>query len=153
MIKGLHHANVVVSNMERTKEFYTRVLGLQVALETSIEDSEFARGVGFPGTKLLATFFAVAGSSTLIEAFQFLVPPSRQVSADSKPTDMGVGHICFEVEDIDQTYRELRDKGVEFASSPVTISPAHPVAGGIRWCYFYGPDRERLELLQMPQKS
>jgi catechol 2,3-dioxygenase-like lactoylglutathione lyase family enzyme len=152
MIKGMHHANVVVSDMERTKKFYAQVLGLQVALETLIDDREFARGVGSPGTKVLATFFAVPGTSTLIETFQFLHPSSRQVPADSKPTDMGVGHICFEVEDIHQAYNELCGKGVEFASTPVTISSEHPVAGGIQWCYFYGPDRERLEILQMPRK-
>lgn len=151
MIKGMHHANVVVSDMEKTKRFYTRILGLEIALETSIDDSEFARGVGSPGTKVLATFFAVPGTATLIETFQFLSPDSRPVAPGAKPTDMGVGHICFEVEDIDKAYNELRSKGVEFASTPVTISPTHPKAGGIRWCYFYGPDRERLEILQMPK--
>jgi glyoxylase I family protein len=153
MIKGMHHANVVVSDMERTKKFYTQVLGLQIALEASIDDKEFARGVGSPGTKVLATFFAVPGTPTLIETFQFLSPASRRVSADSKPTDMGVGHICFEVDDIDKTYEEFRSKGVEFASTPVTISPDHPKAGGIRWCYFYGPDGERLEILQAPKNG
>jgi catechol 2,3-dioxygenase-like lactoylglutathione lyase family enzyme len=153
MFKGMHHANVVVSDMERTKTFYTQVLGLQVALETAIDDKEFARGVGSPGTKVLATFFAVPGTPTLIETFQFLSPLSRPVPADSKPTDMGVGHICFEVDDIHETYNELRGKGVEFASTPVMISPEHPKAGGIQWCYFYGPDGERLEILQMPKKG
>ena len=153
MIKGMHHANIVVSDMVATKKFYTQVLGLQVALEASIDDKEFARGVGSAGTKVLATFFAVPGTPTLIETFQFLSPSSRPVSADSKPTDMGVGHICFEVDDIDKTYHELRSKGVKFASTPVTISPDHPKAGGIRWCYFYGPDGERLEILQGPKNG
>ncbi len=147
MIKGLHHTNIVVSDMARTKRFYTETLGLEISLEVSIEDREFSRGAGLEDTKVAATFFAVPGSNTLVETFQYLNPPSRPLPSDSKANDMGFGHICFEVTDIQQTCRALLEKGVEFASTPVTM------ANGVRWCYFYGPDRERLELLQLPQAS
>ncbi len=147
MIKGLHHTNIVVSDMAKTKQFYTETLGLEIAFEASIEDSEFSRGAGLPGAKVAATFFAVPGSNTLVETFQYLNPPSRPLPSDSKANDMGFGHICFEVNDIQQTFRTLLEKGVEFASTPVTM------ANGVRWCYFYGPDRERLELLQLPPTS
>ena len=147
MIKGLHHTNIVVSDMARTKRFYTETLGLEISLEVSIEDSEFSRGAGLADTRVAATFFSVPGSNTLVETFQYLNPPSRPMPSDSKANDMGFGHICFEVADIQQAYRSLRDKGVKFASTPVTMG------NGVRWCYFYGPDGERLELLQFPQES
>ncbi len=147
MIKGLHHTNIVVSDMARTKRFYTETLGLEISLEVSIEDSEFSRGAGLADTRVAATFFSVPGSNTLVETFQYLNPSSRPMPSDSKANDMGFGHICFEVADIQQAYRSLRDKGVEFASTPVTMG------NGVRWCYFYGPDGERLELLQLPPES
>ena len=147
MIKGLHHTNIVVSDMARTKRFYTETLGLEISLEVSIEDSEFSRGAGLTDTRVAATFFSVPGSNTLVETFQYLNPSSRPMPSDSKANDMGFGHICFEVADIQQAYRSLRDKGVEFASTPVTMG------NGVRWCYFYGPDGERLELLQLPPES
>jgi catechol 2,3-dioxygenase-like lactoylglutathione lyase family enzyme len=153
MIKGMHHANVVVSDMEKTKAFCIQILGFEIALETVIDEREFARGAGIPGTKVLATFFAVPGTPTLIETFQYLNPLSRPIPPDAMANDMGVGHICFEVDDIDQAYKRLRAKSVEFVSDPVTIPASHPKAGGIRWCYFYGPDHERLEILQMPKKT
>jgi len=143
MITGLHHTNIVVSNMKNTKEFYTRILGLEIFLEASINEGEFSRGAGLPDTKVTATFFTVPGSTTLVETFQYLNPLSRPIPTDSKANDIGCGHICFEVEDIQQAYQELLQKGVEFASTPVTMN------NGVRWCYFYGPDRERLELLQL----
>ncbi len=147
MIKGLHHTNIVVSDMNRTRQFYTETLGLEISLEVSIEDNEFSRGAGLADTRVAATFFSVPGSNTLIETFQYLNPPSRPMPSDSKANDMGFGHICFEVDDIQQAYQSLRDKGVEFASTPVTM------ANGVRWCYFYGPDGERLELLQLAPES
>ncbi len=147
MIKGLHHTNLVVSDMEKTKDFYTRVLGLEIAFEDSFGGNEFSRGAGLPGTRITATFFSVPGSDTLIETFQYLHPPGgRSIPADSKANDMGFGHACFEVADIQQAYRELVQQGVEFGSTPVVM------ANGASWCYFYGPDQERLELLQLPPK-
>lgn len=147
MINGLHHTNIVVSDMSRTKRFYTEVLGLEISLEVSIDDSEFSRGAGLADTRVAATFFSVPGANTLIETFQYLNPSSRPMPSDSRANDMGFGHICFEVDDIQQAWRSLRDKGVEFASPPVTM------ANGVRWCYFYGPDGERLELLQLAPES
>ena len=147
MIKGLHHTNIVVSDMEQTKKFYTKILGLEISCETLIEDAEFSRGAGFQDTKVSATFFSVPNSSILIETFQYLTTNGRSIPSDSKANDKGFGHICFEVSDIEQAHRNLREKGVEFASSPVTMD------NGVRWCYFYGPDKERLELLELPDSE
>ena len=74
MFTGLHHFNLIVSDMEKTKEFYNRRLGLEIALETVIEDPEFSRGVGLPGTKVLATFFKLPNNPGLIETFQYVHP-------------------------------------------------------------------------------
>ena len=59
MFRGLHHFNLIVSDKEKTKAFYNGLLGLEIAVETVIEDDEFSRGVGLPGTKVLATFFQI----------------------------------------------------------------------------------------------
>ncbi len=147
MIKGFHHTNLVVSDMEKTKEFYTEVLGLEIELEKSIDGGELSRGVDLPDTRVKVVLFSVPGSGTLVEAFQYVHPPGRPIPSDSKPNDKGFGHICFEVTDIEDAYRELLQKGVEFVSSPVTL------ANGVRWCYFYGPDREFLEVLQLPSET
>ena len=46
MFKALHHFNVIVSDIERTKQFYNQTLGLGIAVEMAIENVEFSRGVG-----------------------------------------------------------------------------------------------------------
>lgn len=148
MLTALHHFNLIVSDKENTKRFYNGVLGLEIALETEIDDGEFSRGVGLPGTKVLATFFKLPGSSGLIETFQYVNPKSRSVPPDAKANDGGWQHLCFSVDDIEKTKLALEAKGVEFLSTPVTISPKHPHFAGVRFCYFLGPDREVIEILQ-----
>jgi catechol 2,3-dioxygenase-like lactoylglutathione lyase family enzyme len=148
MFSGVHHVNLIVSDKEKTKAFYNGVLGLEIALETEIEDDEFSRGVGLPGTKVLATFFKLPGSNSLIETFQYVMPKGRPVPSDAKANDGGWQHLCFSVADIQKTKRELEAKGVKFLSTPAAISPKHPHLAGVRFCYFLGPDREVLEILQ-----
>jgi catechol 2,3-dioxygenase-like lactoylglutathione lyase family enzyme len=148
MLRALHHFNLIVSDKEKTKRFYHDTLGLEIALETEIDDDEFSRGVGLPGTKVLATFFKLPDNNGLIETFQYIHPPSAQIPKDAKANDAGWQHICFQVDDIEKAVKDLESKGVKFLSTPVTISKNHPVFGGVRFCYFLGPDREVIEILQ-----
>lgn len=148
MFRGLHHFNLIVSDMKKTKAFYNGVLGLEIALETEIEDDEFSRGVGLPGTKVLATFFKLPNNNGLIETFQYVHPESTPIPANAHANDGGWQHLCFQVDDIERTSEALKAKGVEFLSTPVTISKQHPYFAGVRFCYFHGPDREVLEILQ-----
>jgi catechol 2,3-dioxygenase-like lactoylglutathione lyase family enzyme len=148
MLKALHHFNLIVSDKEKTKEFYAKKLGLEIAVETVIEDPEFSRGVGLPNTKVLATFFKLPNNAGLIETFQYVNPKGKPIPQDAKPNNGGWQHICFQVDDIDAARNQLEAKGIHFLSTPVTISKQHPVFAGVKFCYFLGPDREVLEILQ-----
>jgi catechol 2,3-dioxygenase-like lactoylglutathione lyase family enzyme len=150
MFTGWHHTNINVSDLDRSLDFYTRVLGLKVTGETEFDGEEFDRGVGLPGTKIRAAFLEVPNSSEILEMFQYVTPSSKPIAADALPNDIGVGHICFAVDDIDQTYENLLAQGVEFRSPPVTISKDHPKAAGVRFCYFRDPDGILIEILQRP---
>jgi glyoxylase I family protein len=148
LFAGLHHVNLIVSDKEKTKAFYHGVLGLEIALETEIDDAEFSRGVGLPNTKVLATFFKLPDNPGMIETFQYVNPPGQPIPGNAKANDGGWQHICFQVADIEKTKKDLESKGVKFLSTPVTISPQHPYFAGVRFCYFLGPDKEVLEILQ-----
>lgn len=148
MFKALHHFNVIVSDIEKTKMFYNITLGLEIAIETVIEDAEFSRGVGLPNTKVLAAFFKLPNNQGLIEAFQYVNPKGRPMRPDTKANDAGWTHLCFQVENIGKTYEELEARGVKFLSTPVTISTQHPHFPGVQFCYFKGPDGEVIEILQ-----
>ena len=104
------------------------------------------RGVGLPHTKLLAAFFKLPNDAGLIETFQYVQPQGKPIPEDAKANDGGWQHLCFQVDDIEETYRELTAKGIQFLSTPVTLS----TFGGVRFCYFLGPDRELIEILQTP---
>lgn len=144
--RNFHHINLIVSDREKTKAFYNGVLGLEIAIETAIEDDEFSRGVGLPHTKVLAAFFKLPNDAGLLETFQYVQPQGKPIPEDAQANNGGFQHLCFQVDDIEEAYRELTAKGIRFLSTPVTLS----TFGGVRFCYFLGPDRELIEILQTP---
>ena len=150
LFKGLHHFNIVVSDLEKSMAFYSQILNLELILETRVDDPEFSRGIDLEDSQVKAAFFRIPNNDGMIELFQYLQPPGRALRSDQQPNDHGWGHLCFEVEDIQDTYRVLSAHGVQFVSSPVTISPRHPHSAGVQFCYFLGPDRELIEILQVP---
>lgn len=150
MFTGWHHANINVSDLDRTLDFYTRVLGLKVVDETEFAGDEFTQGTGLSGAKIRAAFLEAPNSSTILEVFQYVAPDSRPIPQNASPNDIGVGHICFQVDDIDQSYEKLSKRGIKFVSPPVTISKEHPKGAGARFCYFHDPDGILIEILQLP---
>jgi catechol 2,3-dioxygenase-like lactoylglutathione lyase family enzyme len=120
LFTGLHHFNLIVRDKEKTKAFYNGILGLEIALETVIEDAEFSRGVGIEKTRVLATFFKLPNNSGLIETFQYENPPGAPIPAAAKANDGSWQHICFAVDDIEQNVPRARSQG-----HPVSFHPGH----------------------------
>jgi len=81
MFSGLHHFNLIVADKEKTKAFYNALLGLEIALETEIEDDEFSRGVGLPGTKVLATFSSCRPTAASLRRSNTCIRPARRFQA------------------------------------------------------------------------
>jgi len=151
MFTGLHHVNIVVADIERSKKFYTEVLGMQVTIETEIEGPEFSRGVGIPGAKGRMVFLAVPNTPTLLEVCEYVAPPkNKPVSAGVSPNDVGIGHLALQVQDIDAVCQRLQEKNVSFISGPVTLPESQKDVGGARFCYFRDPDGTLLELVYLP---
>ncbi len=151
MITGFHHGNIIVSDIEKSKKFYQQILGFEVAMETEIDDAEFARGVGIRGTRVRGVFFKVPNTPTLIEMFQYTAPHESQAhDPGERPSDIGIGHFAFQVDDIDAVYAKLRESEVPFVSTPVKIAESHKDVGGVRFCYFRDPDGTLLELILIP---
>lgn len=95
-IKKLHHIAIICSDYEKSKAFYTSVLGLEIKNE--IYRSE---------RKSYKLDLCLNGEY-LIELFSFPDPPKRP----THPEASGLRHIAFEVENIEEYVEQLKDKGV-----------------------------------------
>jgi lactoylglutathione lyase len=124
-VKKLLHTRMRVSDMDQTIKFYTEVLGLEVLeRKTSPRGSQLA-------------FLAVPNSEELIELCSFPASGPVQVQED-------LVHLAFEVENLDETIRQLTAQKVRITDGPTQTS------SGSRFAFIDAPDGYEIELIQRP---
>src|SRR6478672_2237300 len=91
-LKGLHHIAVICSDYQRSKHFYTNILGFKVINEV------------YRAEKLSYKCDLALNGEYLVELFSFPEPKQRP----SRPEAAGLRHLAFNVEDIRETINELQ---------------------------------------------
>lgn len=126
MLLRIHHAAIICSDYERSRRFYTEVLGLKVLAENlRAERKSWKLDLALP-------------DGSQIELFSFPSPPTRP----SRPEAQGLRHLAFEVHDVVQCKRELEAQGV--AVEDVRVDEYT----GRRFTFFADPDGLPLELYE-----
>lgn len=127
MLRAIHHAAIICSDYARSRDFYTRILGLRIIAENHRE----ARG-----SWKLDLALPEGGQ---IELFSFPDPPARP----TRPEAQGLRHLAFTVTDIDAARAKLMDQGV--AVEPVRLDEFT----GRRFTFLADPDGLPLELYEI----
>jgi glyoxylase I family protein len=125
-LKTVHHIAIICSDYERSKKFYTEVLGCTIVLETlRAERNSYKLDLAINGTYI-------------IELFSFLHPPARP----SRPESCGLRHLAFSVENIESSIAFLESKGV--SCEPIRVD----TLTNKRFTFFADPDGLPLELYE-----
>ncbi len=122
-LSGLGHVLLRVLDLERSRRFYTDVLGFQV-LE---EDPEHG-----------GIFLALEGQSHAIDLFQV---KDLEAAGRQTPGVRGLGHVAFRVESeaaLKDAYTALRERSVEITRTIDHVSQ--------KSIYFADPDGNTLEI-------
>lgn len=152
MILGLWHVSFTVSNLERSVEWYTKVLGLEY-VRGQTQDNEYTRRlVGFPDARLKVAQLRIPNltipvSRHHIELVEYERP--RGPAVPLQTNSPGVGHWAFVVDDINAEVARLRSLGVQFKSPAPNLITEGVNRGGYS-IYFLDPDGITLELMQPP---
>lgn len=125
-IDAVHHVAIICSNYDKSRDFYTRILGLAVIGEHYREERQSWK-----------CDLAINGSYT-IELFSFNNPPARP----TQPEACGLRHLAFSTRDIDGSIAWLRANGVD--PEPVRIDPYTKK----KFTFFKDPDDLPLELYE-----
>ena len=146
-LRAIHHAGLVIRDLDRSIYFYHDILGLPFANEPTpwFSGPQLATGVGVPDAVLRQVSMWVGEHSTLE-----LIEYQNRPASSTKPVPnnfMGAAHVCLLVDDIAAKKAELERKGVTFYSD-VNVVDEGPLAGW-RWCYFSDPDGLALELVEI----
>jgi catechol 2,3-dioxygenase-like lactoylglutathione lyase family enzyme len=149
IVRAVEAIGLTVSDMDRSVDFYSRVLSFERVSDVEVTGSDYERLQGVFGLRMRVVRMRLGGE--LIELTEYLVPRGRPIPADSRSNDRWFQHIALIVSDMDRAYAWLRQHKVEHASTgPQRLPDWNPNAGGIRAFYFKDPDGHPLEILQFP---
>ena len=139
----LLHYSHCVSDIERSRRFYTEVLGFEVVAEFDFDDDATARVMGLPRAKFKGVFMKRDGMR--IELIAFTEPPPDRAVRPRPSNAIGHSHLSFYVLGLDEALAELRAKGVEVEEATRTVLPS-----GIECCVVRDPDGFPIEIVQVP---
>lgn len=125
-LNRIHHVAIICSDYQKSKHFYTEVLGLKVVQEVYREARDSYK------------LDLQVGDHYQIELFSFPGPPARP----SRPEATGLRHLAFEVDDVAQAKQDIEKHGV--AVEDVRVDEFT----GKRFTFFADPDGLPLELYE-----
>ena len=126
-IKGIHHIAIIAGDYERSKRFYTEVLGFTIIKETFRKERNSYK-----------LDLAIDGIYS-IELFSF--PNNRERA--SFPESKGLRHLAFAVDSVAVAVSELMAHGV------VVQSIRTDEITNKQFCFFYDPNGQPLELYEI----
>lgn len=147
--KSLDHIAITVSDLDRSVAFYCGLLGMKEVERHRLEGEGISTMAGTRGVVLQVVRVATAETpSVLIDLQQYLAPKGKV--SDAHLGDVGHSHFGIGVSDLPSAYRELKEKGVEFISEPVSFDLDW---GIVRVVFLKDPDGNILEFSQAPAES
>jgi catechol 2,3-dioxygenase-like lactoylglutathione lyase family enzyme len=141
---------MTVADMDRSIDFYSRVLTFEKVSDSEIAGVELENLFGVFGARVRVVRMKLGDES--IELVQFIAPRGRAIPADSRSNDIWFQHIAIIVSDMDRAYAVLRQNRVEHASTgPQRLPDWNKNAAGIKAFYFKDPDEHPVEILEFPE--
>ena len=125
-LNRIHHVAIICSDYQKSKDFYTNVLGLEIINET------------YRAERNSYKLDLIIGTHVQIELFSFPDPPKRV----SQPEAQGLRHLAFEVDNIEEAVAELNSKKIQV--EPIRLDELT----GKRFTFFNDPDGLPLELYE-----
>lgn len=123
-LNSVHHIAIIVSNIEKAREFYIKKLGFEAIRENYRKERD--------DWKLDLR----VDEHTELEIFAEKNPPKRV----NRPEACGLRHLAFRVESVEETVKELDEIGIE--CEPIRTD----TYTGKKMTFFFDPDGLPLEI-------
>jgi catechol 2,3-dioxygenase-like lactoylglutathione lyase family enzyme len=150
IVKSVEAVGMTVSDMDRSIEFFSKVLSFEKVSEVEVAGSEYEQLQGVFGARMRITRMKLGDE--FIELTEYLAPQGRPIPVDSRSNDRWFQHVAIVISDMDKAYQHLRAHKIRHASTgPQTIPASNKAAAGIRAFYFKDPDGHNLEIIYFPQ--
>ncbi|MDC1160452.1 VOC family protein [Luminiphilus sp.] len=143
---AFHHPGLVVPDIDRARDFYTRALGYVVvktfdwdqALAGEPDMSEQVTGISGTSARCLI----LKNANSFLELFQYQSPEPEGNPMERRACDPGIAHLAFQVADMEHAYRRFTAAGGLVHNEPVRVGEGWSI-------YCRDPFGNIIELMQV----
>ncbi len=148
-LRGVDHVGITVPDIEQATAFFVDVLGCELLYEREPPGDDSPRDrLGVPaGSRIQVVRFLRCAEGANVELFEFYSPDQREDFP--RPSDFGIQHVAFYVDDLDAATEHLRRHGASVLSGPNPL-PGPEAGEGNRFIYARTPWGMTLELISYP---
>jgi catechol 2,3-dioxygenase-like lactoylglutathione lyase family enzyme len=140
-ITSMHHVGMTVTDLTAAVAFF-EALGMELEGKAHME-GEFVDGViGLDGSNSDIAMMKTPDDRYRIEFSQFQAPSSIDGSSRAPIHALGLRHVAFVVDDLDDTLAHLEPHGAEVVRNVETYENM------LRSCYVRGPEGILIELCE-----
>ncbi|RVU28089.1 VOC family protein [Streptomyces antnestii] len=143
---SINHVGITVSDLDRSLDFYVRVLGGEHLGSWERSGPRIDAVTGYPGILVRQAFVRLSEGRALIELLQYVGGSTDVVDPDNGRA--GAVHVAVDVTGLDALLTRVREEGVAVLSEPIVAGDG-PLEG-CRVVYVLDPDRVRVELVEPP---
>lgn len=127
MLKRIHHIAIICSDYQKSKHFYTEILGLEIIREVYRKE------------RLSYKLDLALNDVYVIELFSFPDSPARV----SRPEACGMRHLAFEVASLEIAIKRLENYSIK--TEPIRVDEFTQK----RFTFFEDPDQLPIELYEI----
>ena len=136
-VRAFSHVCIGVTDIERSLDFYKRLLGMDVVFDVELEGASLEAVTGQQGAKGRMVGGLVGGTMIELLGLGAVKAPERA------GPPVGYTNISLVVEDLDRAYERVGQLGFRAEQEPVEIA-------GVRMFFVNDPDGTAIELVEFP---
>lgn len=140
-IKSMHHVGITVSDLAAAVAFF-EALGLELEGEAHMEGAFVDGVIGLDGSKSEIAMLRTPDDRYRIEFSEFQTPDAIDGSSHAPINALGLRHVAFVVDDLDDTLARLKPLGGEVVRNIETYKDM------LKTCYVRGPEGILVELAE-----
>lgn len=140
-VRHIDHIGINVEDLEAAKTFFTD-LGFTVAGQMIMEGELLDRVIGLKNAKDDLVMLQAPDGQLNLELVKFHHPVDEAGVQPSVANTLGLRHLCFEVEGLDEILASLQQKGHKLVGEVQTYKDSWKL------CYVHGPEGIIIELAE-----